>query len=453
MMSTPRRNRNKKSSKRLIWLFSFIIMIGLIVVLSFTLKGLSDNEAEKNENQSAETETEQQDEENNDEEEQLEEEEEETEPEEPVETFTDIRIAAVGDIMVHSTQLVSAYDNASGTYDFKPMFEDVKDILNAADLTIANLETTTAGPSREYTGYPIFNSPDELIDALKYAGIDVLSTANNHSLDTGRDGLKRTVQVIREKGLDSVGTYDEKPNSRVLIKDVQGIKIAIVSYTESTNGLGAQYSKEELDSMLNMMEEENIIRDIREAKELGADLIITYMHWGQEYMQEPNQKQVQLAQLMAEEGVDIILGSHPHVIQKSEFIQVNGKKTFVVYSMGNFISNQRVETLGSGYENTEDGVIVNIDIRKNDLTSETTIQNVEYVPTWVLRHKEQGQSKYSYRILPIEIFLLSEEISEEYKKRMERSYEATITKMEETPAEESSVSDFTNATVFYWTDL
>src|SRR5690606_3003632 len=249
--------------------------------------------------------------------------------------------------------------------------------------------------------------------------------------------LKRTVQVIREQGLDSVRTYHEKPNSRVLIKGVQGIKIAIVSDTESTNDLGAQSSKEELDSMLNMMQEENIIRDIREAQQLGADLIITYMHWGQEYMQEPNQTQVQLAQLMAEEGVDIILGSHPHVIQKSEFIQVNGKKTFVVYSMGNFISNQRVETLGSGYENTEDGVIVNIDIRKNDLTSETTIQNVEYVPTWVLRHKEQGQSKYSYRILPIEIFLLSEEISEEYKKRMERSYEATITKLEETPAEES----------------
>ena len=439
MMSTPRRSRqNKKSSKKFIWVFSVIIIIGLVIGLSITMSGFFDDEA-GNENaddlvESDSDSLDQQDDENIDEEEQLEE--EEPEPE-PVETFTDIRIAAVGDIMVHSTQLTSAYDNESGTYNFKPVFEDVKQILNAADLTIANLETTTAGPSREYTGYPIFNSPDELIDAIKYAGVDVLSTANNHSLDTGRDGLKRTVSVIREKGLDSVGTYDENSDGRVLIKDVDGIKIAILSYTESTNGLGAQYAKEDLDSMLNMMEEEKIMSDIREAKSLGADLIITYMHWGQEYMPEPNEKQVQLAHRMAEEGADVILGSHPHVIQKSEFIETNGRQTFVIYSMGNFVSNQRIETLGSEYENTEDGVIVNLDIRKSDLTGETTIQNVEYVPTWVLRHMEQGKSKYTYRILPIEIFLLSEEISEEFKKRMERSYDATITKMDETPIEEN----------------
>ena len=418
-------------------------MIGLVIGLSMTMSGFFDDEAD-NDNDGdlveSESDSEQQEDENIDEEDQLDEEEqlEEEEPEpEPVETFTDIRIAAVGDIMVHSTQLTSAYDNESGTYNFKPVFEDVKQILNAADLTIANLETTTAGPSREYTGYPIFNSPDELIDAIKYAGVDVLSTANNHSLDTGRDGLKRTVSVIREKGLDSVGTYDENSDGRVLIKDVDGIKIAILSYTESTNGLGAQYTKEDLDSMLNMMEEEKIMSDIREAKSLGADLIITYMHWGQEYMPEPNEKQVQLAHRMAEEGADIILGSHPHVIQKSEFIETNGRQSFVIYSMGNFVSNQRIETLGSEYENTEDGVIVNLDIRKSDLTGETTIQNVEYVPTWVLRHMEQGNSKYTYRILPIEIFLLSEEISEEFKKRMERSYDATITKMDETPIEEN----------------
>lgn len=357
----------------------------------------------------------------------------ENEPE-PEETYIDIRIAAAGDIMVHSTQITSAYDDQTGTYNFKPMFEDVRPILSEADLAIANFETTTAGPSREYAGYPAFNSPDEVIDAIKYAGIDVLTTANNHSLDTGRDGLKRTVNTINEKGIDTVGTYAEVPDTRVLLKDVKGIKLAIISYTESTNGIGDQYPPDELHAMLNMMEKDHIIRDIQSAKDLGADFIIAYMHWGTEYMEEPNEKQVEYAYMMAEEGVDLILGSHPHVIQRSEVIETAEQETFVIYSMGNFISNQRMETLGEDRQLTEDGVIVNIDIRKNEQTNETTIEHVEYVPTWVYRHKFEGDSKYTYRILPIEQFLLSDEISEAYKQRMQRSLDATVSKMYQSPA-------------------
>lgn len=349
------------------------------------------------------------------------------------ETFTDIRIAATGDIMFHTSQIESAYNAENDLYNFNPVFEDVKPILGAADLTLANFETTTAGPDRGYTGYPMFNSPDEVIDAIAYAGIDVVTTANNHSLDTGREGLKRTVQTLREKGLDTVGTYDQNPDSRVLIKDVKGIKIAILSYTESTNGLGDQYLADELDAMLNLMTKENIIRDIQEAKDLDADFIITFMHWGIEYMEEPNDTQVEFAQMMAEEGVDLILGSHPHVIQKSDVIETNEKETFVIYSMGNFVSNQRKETLGESHELTEDGIIINFDIRKDEQTNKTTIENVEYVPTWVYRHKEEGRSTYTYRILPIENFLISDEISEVYKGRMERSLDATVSKMYQSP--------------------
>ena len=155
--------------------------------------------------------------------------------------------------------------------------------------------------------------------------------------------------------------------------------------------------------------------------------------WGDEYMVEPNEKQVMFAQMMAEEGVDLILGSHPHVIQKSEVIETEEQKTFVVYSMGNFISNQRKETLGNHLEHTEDGIIVNIDIEKNHQTNETVIKDVEYVPTWVYREKLEGSSKYTYRILPIEQFLLSNEISDSYKSRMQRSYDATSSKMLPTP--------------------
>lgn len=353
------------------------------------------------------------------------------------ENFTDIRIAAAGDIMFHDTQLESAYDAQNSSYDFKNVFEDVKPIFSAADLALANFETTTAGSDEGYRGYPTFNSPDEAVDAIKYAGIDVLTTANNHSLDTGSQGLKRTVEVIREKGLGSLGTYDVKPDSRVFLKDVKGIKIAILSYTESTNGLGDQYPADELNAMINLMDEDIIKEDIQEAKDLEADLIITFMHWGIEYAEDPSDKQVEFAEMMSKEGVDIILGSHPHVIQRSEYLEVDDHETFVIYSMGNFVSNQRKETLDSGNELTEDGIIVNFDIRKNDKTKETTIENVEYIPTWVYRNKEKGESKYTYRILPIEDFLNNSDISEAFKVRMERSLEATGSKMETTPPEEN----------------
>lgn len=350
------------------------------------------------------------------------------------EQTTKIRISAAGDIMFHQTQLTSGYDEATKTYDFKPVFEDVKPILSTSNLAIANLETTLGGPEKGYSGYPLFNSPDEVIDALKYAGIDIVATANNHSLDTGSDGLKRTVQKLNENGIDTVGTYAEKPDSRTLLKDIEGIKIAILAYTESTNGLGSNYPADQLNNMLNLMTKENILRDIEEAKHLEADFIIAFMHWGTEYMEEPNEKQVEYAKTMAEAGVDLILGSHPHVIQKAEIIETGASETFVIYSMGNFISNQRKETLGPDKELTEDGIIVQIDIEKNHLTNETKIANVEYVPTWVYRELKSGSSnKYTYRILPIADSLLREEISNEYKQRMERSYEATMAKMIERP--------------------
>lgn len=347
--------------------------------------------------------------------------------------YTDIRIAAAGDIMFHSTQLESAYDAAAGTYDFKSMFEDVKPIISSADLALANFETTTAGDARPYTGYPAFNSPDEVVDAIQYAGFDALTTANNHSLDTGSEGLKRTVETLQRKGMATFGTYNRTPDSRVLMKEVKGIRIALLAYTESTNGLGSKYSDDELNAMINLMDTDRIVQDIREAKELGAELIIAFMHWGVEYEEQPNAGQAALAKRMAEEGVDIILGSHPHVIQKSEQIEVQGKKAFVIYSMGNFISNQRKETLDSRNELTEDGIIINFDIRKDNLTNEIMIQNVEYVPTWVYRNKEAGQAKYTYRILPVESFLGGSEIAEEFQKRMKRSLDATVSKLDQTP--------------------
>lgn len=347
--------------------------------------------------------------------------------------ITKIKISAAGDIMFHDDQIESAYDEENNTYDFTSVFADVEPIFSTADLALANFETTTAGPDEGegFRGYPTFNSPDETIDAIKESGIDVLTTANNHSLDTGSAGLKRTVEVIRDKGLTSVGTYDKRPDSRVHIEDVQGIKIAILSYTEMINDLGMQTTNDDLSDMINLMEEDLIKADIAEAKELEADLIISFVHWGEEYEEETTNSQVQFAEMMTEEGVDIILGSHPHVIQKSEHLEVDGNQSFVIYSMGNFVSNQRLETIDN--ELAEDGVIVNFDVQKNNETKETTLEEVEYVPTWVYRDKEEGDAKYTYRILPIEDFLHSSDISDTFKKRMENSRDATVSKMEERP--------------------
>lgn len=429
MPSRANRKRKRRLNKRFISLLLLLLVGG--VFLGLYLKDSQDEDPKLAGNV----------EENNEENEQNEDEintepEEEEEPE-PVVTYSEMKLAVAGDIMAHGPQINSARENGGGAYDFKPMFEDVRPILSAADLTIANFETTTAGPDRGYTGYPLFNSPDTLLDAIKYAGIDVLTTANNHSLDTRDTGLIRTLEQIRARGMDAVGTYVDGNADRILVKEVNGIKFAILSYTESTNGLGDQYDPAYLNTILNLMTKENISRDIKLAKEAEVDFIIAYLHWGNEYMTEPNEIQVDFANFMAEEGVDLILGSHPHVIQKTDIIETaDGRETFVVYSLGNFISNQRVETLGAGYELTEDGLIINFDIVKNDLTGETNITNVEYIPTWVYRHMEQGRSTYTYRILPIESFLLRGEISDAYKQRMERSFESTISKMYEFPAEE-----------------
>src|SRR5699024_1991740 len=176
-------------------------------------------------------------------------------------------------------------------------------------------------------------------------------------LDTGSDGLKRTAEMMKEFKMDHVGTYDKPPSgSRFLLKEVNDLKVAILAYTESTNGLGDQFDKKTLDGMINMMDKDQIVKDIEGAKDADADLIIAYMHWGIEYADEPNETQVEFAEMLAEEGVHIIFGSHPHVIQKSDFIKSEKFDTFVIYSLGNFISNQRRETLGEDRHQTEDGV-------------------------------------------------------------------------------------------------
>ncbi len=343
-----------------------------------------------------------------------------------------ITLTATGDIMFHTSQIKGGYDSQTDSYDFKDFFEPVKEIIESADIAVANFEGTTAGSEYPFVGWPRFNAPDEALDAMKHIGFDVLSTANNHIIDRGKIGIINTTDKIKQRDMDVIGTYKERPESRILVKDVKGIKLAFISYTYGCNGLEQLLTEEELDYMVNIVDKDKIAKDISDAKEAEADLIIAVMHWGNEYQRSPSNYQKDLADFMLNNGVNIILGSHPHVIQDFKTLDYNGNKVFVAYSMGNFISNQRLETLESDYgreasQYTEDGVIINFDIEKNGITGKTEITNVNFVPTWVYRYKKDG--KFDYKVYPIMEYIESNEIDNYTKSRMQRSYDDTMFKM------------------------
>lgn len=317
-------------------------------------------------------------------------------PGDPLEpTAINIDLLAVGDIMFHKPQIQAARIEGGG-YDFNPVFTYVREYIENADLALANYETVTVS-NREYSGYPRFNSPIETIQALKEAGFDILSTANNHSLDQGKEGIRSTIEAIAHYGLRHVGTNLDK-DLKPLIVDVKGIQIGVMSYTYGLNGLESLLSEEELSYMVNLIDEGRIREEIKRLKEAGADIIISYIHWGNEYQHEPSQQQMSLGRKLVDWGVNIVLGSHPHVIQKAEILESNGKDNLILYSMGNFLSNQREVTMGNPY--TEDGVMVRISLEKDMHLNETRIVEIEYIPTWVYRYSEGGRLKYE--ILPSE---------------------------------------------------
>ncbi|WP_141706234.1 CapA family protein [Desulfuribacillus alkaliarsenatis] len=350
-----------------------------------------------------------------------EQEQEEIEVEEPIRT---LRITAVGDLMVHSPQITAAYNRETQTYSYYDNFKYVKPYIERADIAIGNLETVFAGPESGFTGYPLFNTPDEFADALKFAGFDTIITTNNHSIDRGKQGLLRTIDVLEEKGFDFVGTRRNKDEQSYIVKNVNDINVGITAYTYETpmvnnrkaingilmnNELAAlidSFSYERLDEDLAKMEER-----IMKLQNAGSDLIVVYLHWGNEYATTPNHYQRRIASELAAYGADIIIGSHPHVIQPYEIIynENRGTETVVFYSLGNFISNQRVEYLGTYL--TENGIIVNIDIEKNK--DGTSIQGISYTPTWVHKYRKDGVNQYDILPLPdaiqdIEAFNLQE---------------------------------------------
>ncbi len=336
----------------------------------------------------------------------------------------ELHLVAVGDVMFHGPQLKAAQKD-DGTYDFSGCFDEVQEFIEGADLAFANYETTMAEGIYEISSYPLFNSPAATLELLEETGFDVLCTANNHCVDKGKKGILSTIDGIQRYGMSVIGTRRNAEDSRILYKEVNGIKIAVLAYTYGFNGMEQNLSAEDRSGMLSPIEEAAILADIEKAKESAPDLIVAYLHWGTEYSRKPDEAQEELARTLFAAGLDVIFGSHPHVLQRAEEMTIEGKKKFIIYSMGNFISNQRVETLDNKY--TESGVIVEVLAKKNFSTGETVLEEMRFIPTWVDR---SGDGKFTYRVLPSEIYAKSPELlktlGEKRANRIVDSYETSM---------------------------
>ena len=327
-----------------------------------------------------------------------------------------IRLIFAGDVMGHGMQITGAWrDGGDSCYHYHPVFRWVTDYITTADVSVANLEVTLAGAP--YTGYPRFSSHQSLAYALQDAGFDVLLTANNHVLDRGKKGMERTLDVLDSIGMLHTGTFRniaERDTCYPLIVEKNNFRIALLNNTYSTNDIPV-----EKPNVINFIDTLQMAADLAKAREFNPDYIITCIHWGEEYKNRENATQRQITAFLARNGCNLIVGSHPHVVQPFAKIPVaEGDSVFVAYSLGNFISNQR-----DRYR--DGGITLEITLTKNDST--VAVHAIGYEPFWVYRYPENKVSVF--RLIRINDFLARPEryppISEQDKKLMMQFYEDT----------------------------
>ena len=344
-----------------------------------------------------------------------------------------IDIVSLGNLIIHQSQINGA-KNENG-YDFSPSFQYIKEMVSEADISLGILEGALAGG--EPTGYPIFNSPDEVIDSLRDTGIDVVNYANNHIYDYDDEGLQRTIEITKEKGLDVLGVKSTEEEKSYLVKEVDGVKIGFASYvfeTETINGYKTinsnpvSINSENLINTFNYNDLESfynrIASEISAMKAEGVEFIIASMHWGEEYNTYIEATQNEIAKKLNELGVDIILGGHPHVIQPYEIIcNESGHSTFVIYSQGNSLSNQSEQEIGVA--ESEDGIMIKFTLEKKD--GNVSLKEYKIIPTWVYK-EEKGDGTYYHKIIPVEEALASPEeygINSDVYARLENSLNRT----------------------------
>ena len=354
-----------------------------------------------------------------------------------------LSLLCVGDVMTHMSHVNAQYNAATGGYDFSNNFEYVKPYIEGADLALCNVETTFGG--KPYTGYPGFSGPDELAADLSEAGFDVAMTANNHMYDKRSTGLYRTLELLRAAGMTTTGSRMEGESPRYALNSVNGISVGTVAYTYESpvgaagvalNGLPVTAADA---ANINSFDDgfpDQAIADIggavRSAKDAGADIVVLYLHWGQEYQLSANSVQRRMAERIVYEipEVDCIFASHPHNLQEFELIEPDGASASsfeghggatallpregrlpvpVFYSLGNFISNQRIETLGGDkFFPTEIGAMGRVYFTLEKSSSGASYGHsvrklgvkADALPTWVDKYTAGGALKYS--IIPLD---------------------------------------------------
>lgn len=313
-------------------------------------------------------------------------------------SIKEVTLVAVGDIMVHRTQLIRAYDEEG--FDFAPSFAHVAPLISEADYALGNLETTLAGPGgqrrfnvekffRRYSGYPTFNTPDILAKNLKDAGFDLMVAANNHTLDSKESGAIRTLEVLEGAGLESLGSYRTPEEAETpFIREVEGIRFGIVNYTYAMNGFWPDETQPYRVNHLGNYDETYIKKmydDVEAMAREAVDFVVVAIHYGAEYRDYPDAYyQKPMVDGLFESGADIILGGHPHVLQPFEVREItredgSQETGVVIYSLGNFISSQKHSYTG---HDTDFGMIFRLDFKKID-DRKPTIAGIGYAPTYV----------------------------------------------------------------------
>lgn len=297
----------------------------------------------------------------------------------------------IGDIMGHDEQIWSAENRETHTYNYDEVFKNVKEEISEADIALANLEVTLGGAP--FTGYPQFSSPAELAVACRNAGIDFFVTANNHSADRGRKGIISTLHKLDSLGIPHTGTFADQAERDTLYPAViekNGFSISLLNYTYGTNGITVPQP-----AIVNGIDKAMINSDIIKAKSRNPDAVIAFLHWGTEYDSVPSKSQTDLAGYLLAGGVDLVIGSHPHVLQKMVWTKKSSdsKDRVIVYSLGNFVSNQR-------RRKTDGGSMVRIELEKKK--DSIAVSGVGYYLTWVYTPIENYRKKFF--ILPCSKF-------------------------------------------------
>lgn len=346
-------------------------------------------------------------------------------------------LLAVGDTMVYNSQLTAQYDVSSAKYNFNNNFEYVKKYVEEADYSMVNLETTLTGNKvYRYSSSPKFNSPDELADGLKYAGFDLISTANNHAYDKGYLSIKNTLATLKDKNFDVVGTR-ENSDERFIVKEINGINVGVTSYSYGriigdNKYLNDVKISDEYKNSINIFDSTSVDRafnninyTLKNMKD--TDLQVVYLHWGDKYSLKENTFQKKLAQKLCDAGVDVIIGSHPHVVQPVTTIKSSDNKheTVVAYSLGNFLSNQSRDQFS---QYTEDSLMLNIDISKSN-GGDAKVDKVTCIPTWLNKYYNSKTAKYVYEIIPIASKSELDKIDNLSESKLKKSYKNTASKV------------------------